>query len=156
MSSSVLQASGSVFVRFGLRGKRGGAFWGAWKASFGASWGRLESVWGGLSAPPRRQKPCVLRWFFAFSRFGPCNHASGCSSGACGQHGASGKPLVKVFGAPRSDSGAPKRSWGCFGSVLAAFGGVVGRFSLPKKCPKPCVLLWFLAFSCFGHFCFKK
>ena len=54
-----------------------------------------------------------------------------------------GSNLWKVFGAPMGDSGAPETSWGRFGSVLAAFGCVVGRFSLPKKCPKPCDLRGF-------------
>ena len=131
---------------------RGRPLWGV----FGAPWGRLESVWGVVSASPKRQTPSVLRWFLALSCFGPCNHANGCSSGACGQHGSSGKQLAKVFGAPRGESGAPTTSRGRFGSVLAAVGGDVERFSLTKKCPKPNVLRWLLAFSCFGYVCLRK
>ena len=145
----VLGRVASVMVRFGVRGSR-------LSGVFGAPRGCLERVWGVVPAAPKRQKPCVLRRFLAFSRFGPCAHANGCSSGACGQHGTSGKQLVKDFGAPRGDSSAPETSWGRFGPVMAAFWGVVGRFSLPKKCPKAYVLRCVWAFSCFGHLCHKK
>ena len=46
----------SVLERFGPLGMRLGAFWCAWKASRGPC-ARLASVWGGLSAPPKCQKP---------------------------------------------------------------------------------------------------
>ena len=114
MSLCALQARWDVLGRFGLRGGRFGTFLGRLEGVLGALWGRLGNFWGGVSASPKRQKPCVLRVFVAFSVWCTYTDASGCSSGVCVQRGGSEKHLVKVFGTPRGDSGGPKRSLGAF------------------------------------------
>ena len=53
-------------MRFGPRGKRSGAFWGAWKASLGRLWGALKAPGAGFPRPRSVKKH---EFYNGFERF---------------------------------------------------------------------------------------